>query len=290
VKILSTMMLGAAAVGATAFSLAGCHDILGAKYSVGGTLTGLTGSGLQLQDNSGNNLPLNSNGGFAFSGSLQNGDAYSVTVSRQPSNPTQSCTVRNGSGTIDRANVTNVIVSCTQTGRFAFVANQLSNDISAFAIDAANGALAPIAGSPFAAMSRSRIEIGLHRLVILALSVQVRELGLLAFAEKLVAGLDLSNAPDRALVVFADLVVGVGKRAPLPDAAAERPFPQPAVAKTRRGRAAVLRGSAIGAIERGVVRVEDFVCAQIDECVAGVPGCLTVAAMIDAGSQSRQPP
>src|SRR5580704_4560277 len=91
VKILSTMMLGAAVVSAAAFSLAGCHDILGAKYSVGGTLTGLVGSGLVLQDNSGNDLPVDSNGGFAFSGGLDNGAAYSVTVSTQPSNPTQSC-------------------------------------------------------------------------------------------------------------------------------------------------------------------------------------------------------
>ena len=41
--------------------------------------------------------------------------------------------VHNGSGTIDKANVTNVIVSCTQAGRFAYVANELSNDISAYA-------------------------------------------------------------------------------------------------------------------------------------------------------------
>src|SRR5271169_3883233 len=104
VKILTSMMLGAAA----ALSLAGCHDILGAKYSVGGTLTGLVGSGLVLQDESGNDLAVQANGGFEFGG-LENGAAYSVTVKTQPANPTQSCSVRNGSGTIDRANVSNVI-------------------------------------------------------------------------------------------------------------------------------------------------------------------------------------
>ena len=76
---------------------------------------------------------------------LANGDAYSVTVKTQPSNPAQTCTVRNGSGTIDKSDVTNVLVSCTQTGRFAFVANRQSNNLSAFAIDSASGALLPIA-------------------------------------------------------------------------------------------------------------------------------------------------
>jgi len=56
----------------------------------------------------------------------------------------------NGSGTIDKANVTNVVVSCAHTGRFAYVANQLSNDVSAYAIDSATGNLFAINGSPFA--------------------------------------------------------------------------------------------------------------------------------------------
>ena len=133
---------------AAALAISGCK--IGAKYTVGGTLTGLTGHGLVLEDNSGNDLSLDSNGGFAFTDGIRNGDAYSVTVKTQPSDPAQTCTVHNGSGTIDKADVTNVIVSCTQAGRFAYVANQLSNNLSAYAIDA-NGALSPIAGSPFAA-------------------------------------------------------------------------------------------------------------------------------------------
>jgi 6-phosphogluconolactonase (cycloisomerase 2 family) len=37
------------------------------------------------------------------------------------------------------------------TGRFAYVANQTSNNISGYAINTSNGALTPIPGSPFAA-------------------------------------------------------------------------------------------------------------------------------------------
>jgi 6-phosphogluconolactonase len=134
-----------------AFAMSGCPGGgIGIKYTVGGTLTGVTGT-VVLEDNSGDQLSLDSNGGFVFSSGLAQGDAYSVTVKTQPSNPSQTCTVHNGSGIIDRTNITNVIVSCTQTGRFAYTANQVTNDISAYAIDAANGGLLPVVGAPFAA-------------------------------------------------------------------------------------------------------------------------------------------
>jgi 6-phosphogluconolactonase len=141
--------LGWIVIGVASLALVGCP--LGPKYSVGGTLTGLSGSGLVLDDNSGKNLSPNANGSFTFSDGLSNKDAYSVTVVTQPSNPTQTCSVHNGSGTIDKNNITNVIVSCTQAGRFAYVANQSSNNLSAYAIDSATGSLTAIAGSPFAA-------------------------------------------------------------------------------------------------------------------------------------------
>ena len=118
-----------------ALVIMGCN--LTGKYTVGGDLTGLRGQGLVLEDNSGNDLSLASNGAFVFSSGIKNGDAYSVTVRTQPSNPSQTCTVNNGSGTIDKANVTNVVVSCSQAGRFAYVANQLSNNLSAYSIDSA---------------------------------------------------------------------------------------------------------------------------------------------------------
>ena len=50
--------------------------------------------------------------------------------------------IHNGSGTIDKADITRVIVTCTGAGRFAYVANQLSNDpVVAYAIDSASGEL-----------------------------------------------------------------------------------------------------------------------------------------------------
>jgi hypothetical protein len=47
---------------------------------------------------------------------MQTGTSYVVSVNAQPSNPTQTCTVTNGSGSISSSNVTNVSVTCTTNG------------------------------------------------------------------------------------------------------------------------------------------------------------------------------
>jgi 6-phosphogluconolactonase len=115
------------------------------EYDVGGTVTGLKGTGLVLQDNSRDDLRVNANGAFTFSSRVAKGNTYSVTVKTQPSNPAQTCTVQGGSGTIPKANITGVVVSCSQAGRYAYVANQAANTISAFSIDSVNGFLTPVA-------------------------------------------------------------------------------------------------------------------------------------------------
>jgi hypothetical protein len=80
-------------------------------FSIGGTVSGLTGTGLVLQDNGGNNLPVTLNGVFTFTSGVASGGTYAVTVLTQPTNPTQTCTVTGGSGTAT-ANVTSVVVTC----------------------------------------------------------------------------------------------------------------------------------------------------------------------------------
>ena len=83
-----------------------------ASYTIGGTVTGLAGSGLVLRV-LGLDLPIASSGAFAFPRTYATGVIYEVTVAAQPDAPRQSCTVANGSGTIAGANVTNVAVTCT---------------------------------------------------------------------------------------------------------------------------------------------------------------------------------
>ena len=81
------------------------------KYTIGGTVSGLTGTGLVLQNNLSDNLIVSTNGAGTFAISLTNGAAYSVSVFSQPSG--QTCTVANGSGTVSGANITTVAVTCS---------------------------------------------------------------------------------------------------------------------------------------------------------------------------------
>ena len=81
-------------------------------FSIGGTISGLSGGGLVLQNNSGDDLPLTANGAFTFPGLFADGQTYDVTVLSQPTGPSQTCSVSNGSGTVSGADVTDVQVTC----------------------------------------------------------------------------------------------------------------------------------------------------------------------------------
>jgi hypothetical protein len=82
----------------------------GTGFTIGGTVTGLSGTGLVLQDNGGDNLSVAKSGPFVFPTSVTG--AYAVTIKTQPTNPTQSCVITSGSGTAT-ANVTSVAIACT---------------------------------------------------------------------------------------------------------------------------------------------------------------------------------
>jgi len=79
-------------------------------YAVGGAVSGLTGTGLVLQNNGTDDLTVAADGSFTFATKLLDGTNYSVIVSTQPIG--QTCSVTNGSGTIAAADVTNVAVAC----------------------------------------------------------------------------------------------------------------------------------------------------------------------------------
>ena len=83
------------------------------NFFVGGTISGLAGSGLVLQNNGSNNLTVSANASsFTFTTALASGTPYSVTVLTQPTNPNQTCVVTSGNGTVN-SNITNVSVACT---------------------------------------------------------------------------------------------------------------------------------------------------------------------------------
>ena len=78
-------------------------------YSVGGNVSGLTGS-VVLQDNNGDNLSVNANGAITFATMVAFGSPYSVTVLTQPVG--QSCSLASNTGTMGTAAVTNVAITC----------------------------------------------------------------------------------------------------------------------------------------------------------------------------------
>ena len=121
----------------------GAAAVAAAGYSVGGTVAGLTGSGLVLQNNAGDDLLVAANGSFRFSTPLASGTAYDVTVKTQPSAPGQTCTVANGSGVVASAAIVSVAVTCAAlTPAFVYISSGgAPNQLYGFTVDPATGAL-----------------------------------------------------------------------------------------------------------------------------------------------------
>lgn len=82
-------------------------------YVVGGSVSGLVGSGLALRLNGVDTLQVSADGPFAFPNPVASGAAFLVEVGAQPSQPQQVCAVARGSGTVGGGAVTDVAVTCT---------------------------------------------------------------------------------------------------------------------------------------------------------------------------------
>jgi 6-phosphogluconolactonase len=132
-----------------------------AGYTVGGTVSGLAGSGLVLQIGEidgyypheleyvdGTALPVNTDGAFTLDAvypSKFSGPDF-VVVSQQPSSPKQNCVAENSRINTQGANDTSVAVVCSE---FSYVANAADNTLSAYRVDATTGALLAV-GTPIA--------------------------------------------------------------------------------------------------------------------------------------------
>jgi 6-phosphogluconolactonase len=125
-------------------------------YMVGGHAAGLLGSGLTLSINGSAPISIGNNGAFTLS-SVEAETNYNVSISTQPTNPAQTCTVSNSEGTITSADVFSVLVFCPQSvPRFAAVMEPgfagdpnptVLGKLETYAIDPSTGALSLIAGS-----------------------------------------------------------------------------------------------------------------------------------------------
>jgi 6-phosphogluconolactonase len=80
-------------------------------FRVGGTVSGLQGTGLVLQNNADDDLPIAANGTFTFAKQLPAGATFAVSIKAQPP-AGEVCKLTAPTGTIAAANVTSVIVDC----------------------------------------------------------------------------------------------------------------------------------------------------------------------------------
>jgi hypothetical protein len=80
-------------------------------YSIGGEVRGAEGA-LTLQNSNGTQLRVDANGAFAFDTAMVSSAWYNVTVAVVPRG--QDCRVTNGSGTVGKADIRDVVIACQQ--------------------------------------------------------------------------------------------------------------------------------------------------------------------------------
>jgi 6-phosphogluconolactonase len=126
-------------------------------FAVGGSVSGLVGTGLVLQNNYGDDLNVGASGIITFSTPMQSGTLYGVSVRTQPTTPRQVCTVVSGSGTVAAVAVSDIVITCNSgIGRVALVANKDGSSVSSFTIDGGTGVLTQANGSPFSTVPKPR--------------------------------------------------------------------------------------------------------------------------------------
>ncbi len=133
-------------------------------YAIGGSVSGLLGSGLVLQNNGVDDQAIAADGSFHFSTALASGAGFAVTVKSQPnilnvhSNSVSAYRIDAGSGALTQITVPPVssggvdpyYLAVEPTGKFAYAVHWGSSTVVRFNIDATSGALSPIAGSAIA--------------------------------------------------------------------------------------------------------------------------------------------
>jgi 6-phosphogluconolactonase len=112
-----------------------------ASYTIGGTVSGQSGSGLVLLNNGGDMLTV-SGASFTFTQPMTSGKSFNVTVATQPTTPPQACTVADASGVVGSSDITSVSVACVTPNEQLLVPDDDHYLVSYF-IDPTTGALTP---------------------------------------------------------------------------------------------------------------------------------------------------
>jgi YVTN family beta-propeller protein len=140
-------------------------------YNLGGTVSGLTASGLVLANGTQTVTVAAGATSFTFSQPIANGGGYAVSVQTQPSG--QTCSVSNGSGTMQAGGVSNVAVTCHGN---AYNIGGTITGLTAAGLVLANGTdtVHPAAGAASFTMPGAVAQGGSYNVV-----VQTQPLGLL---------------------------------------------------------------------------------------------------------------
>jgi alpha-tubulin suppressor-like RCC1 family protein len=97
-------------------------------FTIGGSISGLSGTGLVLRNNGGDDLAVADTAtSFTFASNIANGTPYNVGVLTQPAG--QTCTVQQGSGTASN-NVVNVAVACVGLGPTPLMASAIAAGVN----------------------------------------------------------------------------------------------------------------------------------------------------------------
>ncbi|TGL08374.1 glucanase [Leptospira bouyouniensis] len=81
------------------------------SYSVSFQVSGLLGTGLQLENN-GDVVEVSANGSYTFAKKINSGATYNVTVKSPPTSPIQNCVVSSGQGIVLSGNIEGIQVVC----------------------------------------------------------------------------------------------------------------------------------------------------------------------------------
>lgn len=117
-----------------------------ATFTIGGSISGLTASGLVLLDNEGDATTVAANATqFVMGSPITSGGSYSITVKTFPAG--ENCQISQGLGTNVTANINSVVISCapsqgfTETVLYSFTGGDDGADPTTALIEGSDGSL-----------------------------------------------------------------------------------------------------------------------------------------------------
>jgi hypothetical protein len=179
-------------------------------FTVGGNVTGLAGNGLALQLNGGNDIAIAVNGAFTFPTAAADGTVYTVTASTSPTNPAQTCTVTNGSGTINSANVTDVAIACTTPPPANYTIGGTVSGLvgSGLALNLNGGAALPIAADGSYVFPTALTDTSVYTVMISAQPTDPVQACSIANANGTLVGADVGNVNVTCAAPAATYTIG----------------------------------------------------------------------------------